>query len=85
LATGVFRRNHVGGCVVADVKRVFDDLERVFGHIDRAAGFMARLDALGNNERLYAAMLQRRLRRLIRDLVNEAIKLLDEFNTINDN
>lgn len=70
---------------MADVKRVFDDLERVFGQIDRAAGFMARLDALGNNERLYAAILQRRLRRLIRNLVNDAIKLLDEFNTINDN
>lgn len=70
---------------MADVKRVFDDLERVFGQIDRAAGFMARLDGLGNNERLYAAMLQRRLRRVIRDLVNDAIKLLDEFNTINDN
>ena len=69
---------------MADVKRWSDSLEEVFVDIERTAAFIARLDAVGKDQRVYAAMLQRRLRHLMRHLIRVGIDLVDNLNKWND-
>lgn len=79
MATRVFRARLCGG-VVADVNEVLDELEAVFVRIERAATLSDRLQKLSANERLYAVMLQRRLRYVVRDLCKEALEILRNYD-----
>ena len=79
MATRVFCGCLCGG-VVADVNEVLDELEAVFVRIERAATLSDRLQKLSANERLYAVMLQRRLRYVVRDLCKEALEILRSYD-----
>lgn len=67
---------------MADVNEVLDRLEAVFVRIERAATLSDRLQKLSANERLYAVMLQRRLRYVVRDLCKEALDVLREYEKV---
>ena len=67
---------------MADVNEVLDRLETVFVRIERAATLSDRLQKLSDNERLYAVMLQRRLRYVVRDLCKEAFDVLREYEKV---
>lgn len=67
---------------MADVNKVLDRLEAVFVRIERAATLSERLQKLSANERLYAVMLQRRLRYVVRDLCKEALDILREYEKV---
>lgn len=67
---------------MADVNEVLDRLEAVFVRIERVATLSERLQKLSANERLYAVMLQRRLRYVVRDLCKEALDVLREYEKV---
>lgn len=60
----------------------FDELDRVFALIERAANLSNQLEKLSKTERLYATMLQRRLRIVVRDLCKQALEIVKQISHV---
>lgn len=67
---------------VAFINDQFDELDKVFALIERAANLSAQLDKLSKTERLYATMLQRRLRLVVRDLCKQALEIVKQISHV---